>query len=85
MLDALLDQYYTCGMDNLFISVKFLRAAYVLTKSKTMVHGVCRVSGRGLPKYVIQEDCTKDRKKAEEASKREKIYQHSYIMNPPLQ
>ena len=40
MLDALPDQYYTCNKDNIFISEKFLWAAHIETKSKTMVHGV---------------------------------------------
>ena len=42
MLDALTDQYYTYGMDNIFISEKFLWAAYAETNYKTMVHGVFR-------------------------------------------
>ena len=40
MSDALPDQYYTCGMDNVFVSAKFLQVAYAETKYKTMVHGV---------------------------------------------
>ena len=65
MLESLPDQYYTCGMDNLFISAKFLRGAYTDTKSKTMIHGVCRTSGRGLPECVLQVDLSKDRNKAD--------------------
>ena len=42
MLDALPDQYYTCGMENIFISEKFLRAVCAEKKSKTMLHCVCR-------------------------------------------
>ena len=41
-LDALPNKYYTCGMNNLFISEKFFRAAYAKTKSQTMVPGVFR-------------------------------------------
>ena len=56
MLDALPNQYYTCSMNNLFISAKFLRAAYAETKSKTMVHIIFWQKGRGLPNFVVQED-----------------------------
>ena len=42
MLYALPDQYYTCNMDNIFISENFLRSAYSETKSETIVHGVCQ-------------------------------------------
>ena len=63
MLDALTDQYYTYGMDNIFISEKFLWAAYAETNYKTMVHGVFRKNCRGLPNFIVQEDFTKDRKR----------------------
>ena len=53
------DKYYTCGMDNFFISEKFLRVAYAETKSKIMVHGVFRQKVHGLPKFFVQEDYTK--------------------------
>ena len=63
MLDSLPDKYYTCGMENLCNSRKFLWEVYAKTKYKVMVHGVFQKKGRGLPKFVIQEDYTKDRKK----------------------
>ena len=56
MLDAFPDQYYTCVMDNIFISAKFLRATYAEINSKTMVHGYCQKQIRGLPNFVVQED-----------------------------
>ena len=62
MLDILPDKYYTCSMDNIFISVNFLWATYEETKSKTMVDEVFRQKGRGLTKFVVQEYYTKDRK-----------------------
>ena len=58
-------KYYTCGMDNLFISVKFLHVVYLDTRSKTMIYGVCRISGRGLSICVIQEDFTKDKRRTD--------------------
>ena len=61
MLDALPDQYYTLGMDNIFISEKFLQATYAETKSKEMVHGVFRPKVHVLTKCFVQEDCTIDR------------------------
>ena len=51
-------------MDNLFISAKFIRAAFSELKSRVMIHGVCRMKGRGLPSIVHQEDFTKDRPRA---------------------
>ena len=56
MLDALKDKHHTCGMDNLFISTKFVRGAFSECRSKVMAHGVCCTSGRGLPSCVIQEN-----------------------------
>ena len=41
VVDTLPDQYYTFGMDNIFISENSLQVEYTKTKSKTMVHGVC--------------------------------------------
>ena len=51
--------HYTCGMDNIFISEKFLLASYAVTKSKTMMHGVCQQKGRGLPNFFAREYYTK--------------------------
>ena len=63
MLDDLPNQYYTCGMNNIFISAKFFQAAYTETKSKTMVSGVFRKNGRGLPNFIVQEYYATYRKK----------------------
>ena len=52
MLDAFLDQYNNCGMDNMFILEKFLQVAYSEIKYKTMVHGVFRKKGCGLPEFL---------------------------------
>lgn len=56
MLDTLDGQYYRCGMDNLFISAKFLRGAFADCSSKVMIHGVCRKTGRGIPSCILQAD-----------------------------
>ena len=58
LLDQLPGKYYRCYMDNLFMSAKLCRTAYVSLESKVLLHGVTRVSGRGLPKSVIQEPVT---------------------------
>ena len=42
-------------MDNIFISVNLLWAAYAEKKSKTMVHGFFRQRGHGLPNFFVQE------------------------------
>ena len=42
-----------------------MRAAYAETKSETMVHGVFQKIGRGLTNFFVQEDYTKDIKKAD--------------------
>lgn len=49
-------------MDNLYILAKFLRGAFVDCSSKVMVHGVCRTSGHGLPKCVIQRETSNSRR-----------------------
>ena len=66
MLYDLPDQYYTCGMDNLFISTKFLRASYAETRS-------LKNDARSFPKkrlWTNQLYCTrilyKGRKKADD-------------------
>ena len=58
LLDQLPGKYYRCYLDNLFMSAKLCRTAYVSLKSKVMLHGVTRVNGRGLPKSIIQEQVT---------------------------
>ena len=61
MLDDLPDQYYTCGMENIFIPEKFLQAVYVETKSKTMVHGFFGQKYHAPPNFFVQEDYIKDK------------------------
>ena len=55
LLDQLPGKYYRCYLDNLFMSAKLCRTTNVSLKSKVMLHGVTRVSGRGLPKSIIQD------------------------------
>ena len=55
MLDALFDQYYTCSMENIFISEQFLQVAYTETKSTIRVHGVFQKKGCGLLNFFVQE------------------------------
>ena len=45
LLDQLPGKYYRCYMDNLFMSAKLCRTAYVSLESKVLLHGVTRVSG----------------------------------------
>ena len=40
MLYAFPDEYDTWGMDNIFVSEKFLQAEYSETQPKTIVHAV---------------------------------------------
>ena len=65
MFEQLEGRFFTCGMDNLFMSSKFCRAAYAEIKQKVMIHGVCRTHDRGLPSFVIQHDVTTERAKDE--------------------
>jgi len=55
MFDQFKESHHICGLDNLYNSTKFAREAYV-GKNSTMVHGVTRKSGRGLPSCVLQEE-----------------------------
>jgi hypothetical protein len=55
MFDSLKERYHQCGMDNLYISAKFLAAASAHDKC-VLVSGVCCKGGRGLPKSVLQEE-----------------------------
>lgn len=55
LFDNLHDEYHRCGMDNLYMSARFARAAFNHPK-KVMVSGVTRKGMRGLPKCVIQEE-----------------------------
>ena len=54
MLDILPDKYYTCSMDNIFISVNFLWATYEETKSITMVDGVLDKKVAGCPNLLYK-------------------------------
>ena len=58
MISDLPDKNYTLGMDNLFNSAKLARAAKKMP-ARVMTHGVVRVSGRGVPKCVIQNEVSK--------------------------
>lgn len=58
LFDQLPGKFYICYLDNLFMSAKLCRTAYVELNSKVMMHGVTRASGRGLPEFVIQKEVT---------------------------
>ena len=58
LISQLPHRYYTIGMDNLYMSAKFCRAAYHL-KQKAMLHGVTRPSLRGVPNCVKQKEVTR--------------------------
>jgi hypothetical protein len=55
LFDCLKDKFHRCQMDNLYMSAKFARAAY-LHRQKVLIAGVTRKGMRGLPKAVIQEE-----------------------------
>jgi hypothetical protein len=61
LFDSLLDDHHQVGMDNLYNSAAFCRAAFLHLR-KVLCHGVVRKGGRGAPKCIIQEEVT-DRKK----------------------
>ena len=58
LISQLPDKNYTLGMDNLFNSAKLARAAKAMPQ-RVMTHRVVRVSGRGVPKCVIQEEVSR--------------------------
>jgi hypothetical protein len=64
MLNQLKKKHCTIGLDNLYISARFVWEAFI-SKSAEMVHGIACKSGHGLPKYDIQEEI----KNAKEAEK----------------
>ena len=64
MFEQLKGELFTCGLDNLYISAKFCRAALTEISQKVMTHGVCRTSGHGLPKSVLMQEKTTDTEKA---------------------
>jgi hypothetical protein len=55
MFDQLDTKFHNCWFDNLYLSAKFARAAYIHPK-KVRISGPTRKSGRGLPKFVLQEE-----------------------------
>ena len=61
LFDSLRDCHHQIGMDNLYNSAAFCRAAYLHPK-QVLCHGVVRKGGRGAPKCIIQEE-VKDRNK----------------------
>ena len=67
MFDSVEDKNHTCGVDNLYISAKFCKDAY-LHPNRILLYGVVRKSGRGLPAFVVQEEkkTKKNRLKLEE-------------------
>ena len=58
LISQLPDKNYTLGMDNLFNSAKLARAAKAMPQ-RVMTHGVVQVSGRGVPKCVIQNEVSR--------------------------
>ena len=52
MMDHLKDEHFTCGLDNLFISTNFCKEAMFEIR-RVMLHGVCRLIGKGLHNYVV--------------------------------
>jgi hypothetical protein len=54
LFDSLKDDYHQVGMDNLYNSAAFCRAAYNHPR-KVLCHGVTRKAGRGIPACVLQE------------------------------
>ena len=55
LFDSLEDDYHHVGMDNLYNSAAFCRAAYNHPQ-KVLCRGVARKSGRGIPPSVYQEE-----------------------------
>ena len=55
LFDSLKDDYHKVGMDNLYNSASFCRAAHNHPK-KVLCHGVARKAGWGVPKCVLQEE-----------------------------
>jgi hypothetical protein len=55
LFDTLKDKYHQCGMDNLYNSVAFCKAAFK-HPNKVLLHGVTRRGGRGIPACVLQDE-----------------------------
>ncbi len=60
LFDSLKEKYHRCGMDNLYISAKFLASCYK-HPNKILVSGVCRKGGRGFPEAALQNEVTNRR------------------------
>ena len=58
LISQLPDKNYTLGLDNLYMSTKFCRLA-MLMDQRVMLHGVTRVTGRGVPTLVKQKEVTR--------------------------
>ena len=57
MFDQLETEHHNCWFDNLYLSARFAKAA-LTHKNKIQISGLTCKSGRGLPKYVVQEEKT---------------------------
>ena len=55
LFDSLKDDFHQVGMDNLYNSAAFCRAAFNHPR-KILCHGVARKAGRGVPTCVLQEE-----------------------------
>ena len=55
LFDQLQHKNHRCGMDNLYTSVNFFKAAYN-HPNQVLCHGVARKSGRGVPSSVLQDE-----------------------------
>ena len=58
LISQLPDKYYTLGLDNLYMSAKLCRLAYVMDQ-KVLLHGVTRPSLRGIPAAIKQVEMKK--------------------------
>ena len=57
------DKNHCCGVDNLYISAKFCKDAY-MHPQRILLYGIARKSGRRLPVSVVQEEkATKSKQK----------------------
>jgi hypothetical protein len=52
LFDSLVDDHHQIGMDNLYNSAAFCRAAFLHLR-KVLCHGIVRKGGRGAPKCII--------------------------------